>query len=100
MLVRKSLLISVFFAFVATTFSPHAHAEVHAKLQWFDSRGEIMDLDWPTTIQWVWAQEKTPDSSEVYELGAGPRRQVFESYSRGRDGRSSEDDQASKNGSK
>jgi hypothetical protein len=40
--------------------STPAHADVHSHLQWFDSRGEIMDLDWATNVQWIWALDKTP----------------------------------------
>ena len=59
-MLRNCLLISMFFAFTVMTGSPRAFAEVRAKLQWFDAKGEIMDLDWPTTFQWVWPQEKFP----------------------------------------
>ena len=53
-------LLSLFLCAFFLCIPQFAHAEVHSRLQWFDSRGEIMDLDWATNVQWIWAQDKTP----------------------------------------
>jgi hypothetical protein len=62
---KASLLFAVA---LALQFPTKSEAQIHSKLQWFDDRGEIIDLDWATSIQWVWSQERIPAAQVIINI--------------------------------
>lgn len=59
-----SALMSMCALFVSAVTHAKAPEALRAKLQWVDPSGEIVDIDWPNSVQWIWNETSTAlDSS-------------------------------------